>query len=91
MNKDIIIVDLPIYFTRQKSIYVIKNGEDPQAIPVNAKIPEMLARAVDLAYSKNINTIQLNCDYDTPLKSRTAQMIKSIEQTRYNQNKIEVI
>lgn len=51
----------------------------------------MLARAVDLAYSKNINTIQLNCDYDTPLKSRTAQMIKSIEQTRYNQNKIEVI
>ena len=91
MNKDVIIVDLPIYFTRQKSIYVIKNGEDPQAIPVNAKIPEMLARAVDLAYSKNINTIQLNCDYDTPLKSRTAQMIKSIEQTRYNQNKIEVI
>ena len=91
MNKDIIIVDLPIYFTRQKSIYVIKNGEDPQAIPVNVKIPEMLARAVDLAYSKNINTIQLNCDYDTPLKSRTAQMIKSIEQTRYNQNKIEVI
>lgn len=91
MNKDVIIVDLPIYFTRQKSIYVIKNGEDPQAIPVNVKIPEMLARAVDLAYSKNINTIQLNCDYDTPLKSRTAQMIKSIEQTRYNQNKIEVI
>lgn len=91
MNKDVIIVDLPIYFTRQKSIYVIKNGEDPQAIPVNAKIPEMLARAVDLAYSKNINTIQLNCDYDTPLKSRTAQMIKSIEQNRYSQNKIEVI
>ena len=91
MNKDVIIVDLPIYFTRQKSIYVIKNGEDLQAIPVNVKIPEMLARAVDLAYSKNINTIQLNCDYDTPLKSRTAQMIKSIEQTRYNQNKIEVI
>ena len=86
--KDIIIVDIPTHFAKEANIYVIKDGESPQAIPVDAKPLTMLARAVDLAYSKEINTIQVK---ECPIKDRIVNTIKTIEQNRYSQNKIEVI